>query len=56
MKALKITLFVTLFMLTLASCTKQDLNEDDVLLTEENTEAGNNTNMPTPYTGGGVND
>jgi hypothetical protein len=32
MKALKITLIVTLFIATLTSCTKQDLNEDDVLV------------------------
>ncbi|MEP1490229.1 MAG: hypothetical protein ABJK28_17555 [Algibacter sp.] len=32
MKALKITLIVTLFLATLTSCTKQDLSEDDVLI------------------------
>lgn len=32
MKALKITLIVTLFIASLTSCTKQDLNEDDVLV------------------------
>ncbi|WP_303318356.1 hypothetical protein Q4Q34_10365 [Flavivirga abyssicola] len=56
MKALKITLFVTLLMLTLASCTKQDLNEDDVLKADENIEAATNTDMPTPYTGGKIDD
>ncbi|NMH87201.1 hypothetical protein [Flavivirga algicola] len=46
MKALKITLFVAFIFATLVSCTKQDLNEDDVL------RAGDDTEMPTPYTGG----
>ncbi|MFG6687253.1 hypothetical protein ACGK9U_11760 [Mariniflexile sp. HNIBRBA6329] len=32
MKTLKITLIVALFFASLTSCTKQDLNEDDVLL------------------------
>ncbi|MDO5968584.1 hypothetical protein Q4Q35_02080 [Flavivirga aquimarina] len=50
MKALKITLFVAVLFATLASCTKQDLNEDDVL------QAGNNTSMPAPSTGGKVHD
>ncbi|MFK5891870.1 MAG: hypothetical protein QM504_01455 [Pseudomonadota bacterium] len=50
MKALKITLFVALLFATLASCTKQDLNEDDVLNAEDN------SSMPMPFTGGGVND
>ena len=31
MKALKITLVLALFFAALTSCTKQDLNEDDVL-------------------------
>ena len=48
MKALKITLFVAVLFATLASCTKQDLNEDDVL------KAGDDTSMPTPITGGQV--
>ena len=43
MKALKITLIATLFLATLASCTKQDLGEDDVLQT---------SNQPERYTGG----
>ena len=50
MKALKITLFVALLFATLASCTKQDLNEDDVL------NAGDNSSMPIPYTGGKIDD
>ncbi|WP_170179710.1 hypothetical protein [Flavivirga rizhaonensis] len=54
MKALKITLFVALLMLTLVSCTKQDLNEDDVLRADENTEEATNTGIPTPYTGGDI--
>ena len=33
MKALKITLIVTLFIASLTSCTNQDLSEDDVLIT-----------------------
>lgn len=32
MKSLKITLITALFFATLVSCTKQDLNEDDLLL------------------------
>lgn len=35
MKTLKITLIVTLFFASLTSCTKQDLNEDDVLISPE---------------------
>ena len=35
MKALKITLIVAVFFASLTSCTKQDLNEDDVLQTPE---------------------
>ena len=31
MKALRITLLATLLFATLSSCTKQDLNEDDLL-------------------------
>ncbi len=50
MKALKITLFVAFIFATLVSCTKQDLNEDDVL------RAGNDSEMPTPYTGGKIDD
>ena len=30
MKSLKITLIITLFFAALTSCTKQDLNEDDL--------------------------
>ena len=44
MKTLKITLIVALFFASITSCTKQDLNEDDVLQTPEVQE--------TPYTGG----
>ena len=43
MKALKITVIVTLFLATLTSCTKQDLGEDDVLV---------DNNAPTLFTGG----
>jgi hypothetical protein len=38
MKALKITLIVALFLATFTSCTKQDLNEDDVLVAPTNNE------------------
>lgn len=31
MKALKFTLLLTVLIATLSSCTKQDLNEDDLL-------------------------
>jgi len=46
MKALKITLIVALFLATFTSCTKQDLNEDDVFVTP--------TNNTTFMTGGGL--
>ena len=48
MKALKITLVLALLFASLTSCTKQDLNEDDVLRSP-NTEE-------TLYTGGAVSD
>lgn len=35
MKALKITLLLAVFFVSLTSCTKQDLNEDDVLVENE---------------------
>jgi len=35
MKALKITLIVAVLFASLTSCTKQDLNEDDVLESPE---------------------
>lgn len=44
MKALRITLILASLFLTVASCTKQDLNEDDVLQSPDTEE--------TPYTGG----
>lgn len=47
MKALKITLIVTLFLATLTSCTKQDLGEDDVLRASD---------QPELFTGGAVHD
>ena len=46
MKSLKITLILALLFVAFTSCTKQDLNEDDVLQDTE-TEV-------TPITGGGV--
>ena len=48
MKALKITLIVALFLATFTSCTKQDLNEDDVLVAP--------TSNETYFTGGGIDD
>ncbi|WP_156113357.1 hypothetical protein [Wocania ichthyoenteri] len=48
MKTLKITLLLALFLTVFASCTKQDLNEDDVLTAPETEE--------TPYTGGSGQD
>jgi len=48
MKALKITLIVALFLATFTSCTKKDLNEDDVLVAP--------TSNETLFTGGQVND
>lgn len=35
MKSLKITLLVAVMLAALTSCTKQDLNEDDLLITDE---------------------
>lgn len=51
MKALKITLFVALLFATLVSCTKQDLNEDDVLRADDDS-----TDIPMPFTGGNGQD
>ena len=48
MKSLKITLILALLFASLTSCTKQDLNEDDVLESPE-TET-------VPYTGGNGQD
>lgn len=48
MKALKITLIVALFLATFTSCTKQDLNEDDVLVTPDTENV--------LFTGGGIDD
>jgi len=39
MKALKITLMLALLLTALTSCTKQDLNEDDALITPEDATA-----------------
>ena len=49
MKALKITLILAVLFTMFTSCTKQDLNEDDVLGNPE-------TNIPVPGTGGGTQD
>ncbi|MCF8273726.1 MAG: hypothetical protein K9I95_07835 [Flavobacteriaceae bacterium] len=48
MKALKITLILAILFATFTSCTKQDLNEDDVLVSP--------VNNTTDFTGGGVDD
>lgn len=45
MKALKVTLILALLFTMFTSCTKQDLNEDDVLIDPVTT--------PIPGTGGG---
>jgi len=45
MKTLKVTLITTLFFASLTSCTKQDLNEDDIQGAVEETEVA-------PFTGG----
>lgn len=47
MKALKITLILALLLALFTSCTKQDLNENDVL-------GGDDTAIPVPGTGGGT--
>lgn len=48
MKTLKVTLILALIFASFTSCTKQDLNEDDVLV--------DSTTQETVYTGGNVND
>lgn len=48
MKALKITLILAIVFATFTSCTKQDLNEDDVLI------APDTENVL--FTGGGTDD
>ncbi|NCP50663.1 MAG: hypothetical protein GW817_00020 [Flavobacteriales bacterium] len=48
MKALKITLILAIVFATFTSCTKQDLNEDDVLIAPEI--------QNVHFTGGGVDD
>jgi hypothetical protein len=48
MKTLKITLILAVLIVALTSCTKQDLNEDDVLVAPNSQE--------TLFTGGQVND
>jgi hypothetical protein len=47
MKALKFTLIVAVVFATLTSCTKQDLNEDDVLIDDT---------QSTFFTGGQIKD
>lgn len=48
MKALKFTLIIAVVFASLTSCTKQDLNEDDLLVAPETEEAR--------YTGGNTQD
>lgn len=48
MKALRITLILALLFLSFTACTKQDLNEDDVLVTPETENV--------LFTGGGTDD
>jgi len=48
MKTLKITLILALLLTMFTSCTKQDLNEDDVLIDP--------VTVPAPGTGGGYDD
>ncbi|MGZ0016128.1 hypothetical protein [Yeosuana sp. AK3] len=48
MKALKITLILAVVFAAFSSCTEQDLNEDDVLLTPET--------QNVHFTGGGADD
>ncbi|WP_187388363.1 hypothetical protein [Seonamhaeicola marinus] len=48
MKALKITLIIAVVFATFSSCTKQDLNEDDVLT--------NSSAQTTRFTGGNGHD
>ncbi|MBC3757039.1 hypothetical protein H7U19_01390 [Hyunsoonleella sp. SJ7] len=49
MKALKITLVLAFLAASLTSCVKQDLNEDDVLVSPVN-------EIPSPFTGGSGHD
>ncbi|GAA4294249.1 hypothetical protein [Aestuariibaculum suncheonense] len=51
MKALRITLIAAAIFATLTSCTKQDLNEDDMLI-----DASKDRTIEMPITGGGVDD
>ncbi|MCH4551769.1 hypothetical protein [Aestuariibaculum lutulentum] len=51
MKALRITFIAAAIFATLTSCTKQDLNEDDVLI-----DAANDITIEKPITGGGIDD
>ena len=47
MKTLKITLILAVIFASLTSCTKQDLNEDDLL---------NNQEVSAPFTGGQIDE
>jgi predicted small lipoprotein YifL len=48
MKTLKITLILALFFISLTSCTKQDLNDDDVQVAPDS--------QVVSSTGGGIDD
>jgi hypothetical protein len=48
MKALKITLILAVLFATFTSCTKQDLNEDDVLIDQTYAEGGDKIIRPNP--------
>lgn len=47
MKTLKFTLLVAVLFATLSSCTKQDLNEDDLLIDQTYAEGGDTLTRPT---------
>jgi len=47
MKALKITLILAVLFATFTSCTKQDLNEDDVLIAPTDIQAYSNDGVIT---------
>lgn len=46
MKALKITLILAVLFVTFSSCTKQDLNEDDVLIYQTSNDNGDRVPRP----------
>ena len=46
MKTLKFTLLVAVLIATLSSCTKQDLNEDDLLIYQTTEDTGDKIPRP----------